>query len=153
MHRRGYEGISTLWKNHGKLKSFQSLVCCHATKLYAAKRASWKKRLEANDTVPFFEKGIVPAAQPSSKVIIMARPPRDKDGMGPQCELDARIRTDHIRLLAQPAQTRLFYPRSHAGTTPSPAFCPTLHIQIGIFSPERVNHAGHLQAHSHTRFY
>lgn len=82
MHRRGYEGTSTLWKNHGKLKSFQrfGLPCnqaiCRKASLLGKKAGSERHR-------PFFEKGIVPAAQPSSKVIIMARPRRDKDGMGP----------------------------------------------------------------------
>ena len=111
-------------------------MCCHATKLYAAKRPPWEKRWKRVTPSLF---ALYRRRSPTSIVMAVGRP---SPGPRKKMRWDARIRPDQIRLFAQRA---LFLPTlaTHQSDTITINFPKnhTPHIRIGIFSPERVNDA------------
>jgi len=71
MHRRGYEGISALWKKFGKLKSFQSL-CCRVTSMSICRKANLLGKGWKRATPSLFAKALSRRRSPTSIVITMS---------------------------------------------------------------------------------
>jgi hypothetical protein len=74
LHRRGYEGISALWKKFGKLKSFQSFVLLCNQPGYMPQSDPLGKRAGSERHRPFSEKALSRRRSPTSKVITIHGP-------------------------------------------------------------------------------